>query len=426
MKKLSFYQFVIKYRYYFLLSLIFVFELFLRFYQTETRNPFGWDQINNAWAAQKIIDNHEFPLLGFQAKLNSGIYVGPPYYYLISIIYFLTDLDPVASGIFAGITSIFTFFTLFYVTKKLFSLNVAIIAVFLNTFAFAGIMWDRIQGPANFIPSLSLIIFYSLYKIVTGYPKFIVLLSLALGIYLHVHLTFIFFPIVIALLLPFFSKTKEMFQYVFISFVLFIIFLAPSIIALIQNSQHSVNALNYGNSYYHGFHLTRVMQLVSDSLIQFEFFFSLSFLSPLKYVIIPIFFFFYLSNSVSREKLLLCYLVILSFLVPLLVLSTYSGEISDYYFSTNRFIVVMIIAFLIVKIYEYKNLITNVFLFSCLLFYAYFNLDNFFLEKGGGLYKQRKVVLEAINKGKKIEFEEGSGKSYLYYYYMRKAGKRVY
>src|SRR3989338_9037397 len=87
--------------------MIFILELFLRFYQIDQRSPFGYDQVDNAWAAKNIIIDHSFPLVGFVAKGNSGIYIGPLYYYLISIVYFIFDLNPISSCVFAGITSIF-------------------------------------------------------------------------------------------------------------------------------------------------------------------------------------------------------------------------------------------------------------------------------------------------------------------------------
>src|SRR3989344_7590584 len=185
-----------------LFSFLLVLSIFLRFYQLDVRSSFGWDEVNNAWAAQNIIVEHKFPLIGFQAKLNSGIYVGPIYYYLISVFYFLTDLDPVASGIFAGVTSVFTFFTIFFITKKLFSFNAAIIMVFLNVVSYHSIIFDRTQGPINFIPAISLIIFYSLYKIITGFPKFILLFVIAFGFSLHLHITATYFPIIVLFCLP--------------------------------------------------------------------------------------------------------------------------------------------------------------------------------------------------------------------------------
>ncbi len=41
-----------------ILVLIFLFHLFLRFYQLESKNPFGYDQVNYAWAAKNSIVDH--------------------------------------------------------------------------------------------------------------------------------------------------------------------------------------------------------------------------------------------------------------------------------------------------------------------------------------------------------------------------------
>ena len=394
----------------------------------ETRSHFEWDQVNNAWAAKNIIVNHEFPLLGFQAKGNSGIYIGPYYYYLISIVYFFTGLDPIASGIIAGITSIFTFLTLFYISKKLFSVNVALIAVFLNTVSVFAINFDRVQGPINFIPSIALIIFFSLYKIITGNPRFVLLLVLALGFSLHIHITAIYFPVIILLCLPFFPRTKYILKYIFLSIPIFLFFIFPSVMAFLQNAGHASDAINYGNTYFHGFHLKRVMQLTNDALIQFEPYFNYSkIIKYLKFILIPLFIFLYLYKNISRDKLLFCYLALLYFTIPWLVLSAYSGEISDYYFSTNRFIALLLIAYLVSKTFQFRNIVTKVTIISLLIFYAIYNLQNFFLSTSANdLKNNREAVLQAIEEKREIGFHEGAPESYLYYYYMRKQGKKVY
>src|SRR3989344_2849338 len=100
--------------------LLFLFgaTIFFRFYQMGDRNPFGYDQADFAWQAKEIVVDHKLPLLGPQAKLNSGIFMGPTYYYLSAVFYFLTNLDPMASGLFAGVTSLFTFLITYFITKK--------------------------------------------------------------------------------------------------------------------------------------------------------------------------------------------------------------------------------------------------------------------------------------------------------------------
>lgn len=400
--------------------------VFLRFYEIENRNPFGWDQVNNAWAAKKIVVDHQLPLLGFQAKLNTGIYIGPFYYYLLSPFYFFTNLDPVASGIFAGVTSVFTFLVIFYVIKKLISFNAALVAAFINTVSFTGIMFDRGQGPVNFLPAISLLIFYALYKVMTGKEKYVLLLALALGFSFHVHLTAIFFPLMILFSLPFFPRTKEMAKYGLMAFPIVVFFLIPSVMAFLQSSQHLVHAVSYGQTFYHGFHLRRVIQLTNDAFIQFEPYFTFSFLKPLKFVLIPLFIFVYFFEPKTREKLVLMYLVLLWFLIPWFVLSTYSGEISDYYFSVNRFIVLLIIAFLLAKILEAKNWVPKIIFLCLLIYFAGFNLTKFFSSNNIGLAERRQTVLQAIHEGRKIGFYEGAPESYLYYYYMKQKGKEVY
>lgn len=410
------------------LILFLILSIFLRFYELGVKSHFGWDEVNNAWAAHNIIVNHEFPLLGFQAKMNSGIYIGPYYYYLIAVVYFLTDLNPIASGIMAGITSIFTFLILFYISKKLVSINVAFIAIFLNTVSFFGINFDRIQGPINFIPSMALVIFFALYKIITGNPKFIILLAFAFGFLLHIHVTAIYFPIIIFFCLPFFPRNKETVRYIFLSIPILLFFFFPSIIAFLQNLQHASNAISYGNTYFHGFHLRRVVQLANDSLIQFEPYFNYSnTIRYVKFILIPIFMLVYLYRNIAREKLLFCYLVLLWFAIPLIILSTYSGEISDYYYVSNRFIALLIIAYLISKAVQSRFLLIKATTISLLIVYMLFNLQRFFQSTvTDNLNDRKNSVLEIIKKGGKVEFYEGVPESYIYYYYMRKRGIEVY
>lgn len=411
-----------------LFFLLLILSIFLRFCQLDTRIHLGWDEINNAWAAKNIIVDHEFPLIGFQAKLNSGIYIGPYYYYLIAIVYYLTDLSPIASGIMAGITGIFTFLVLFFISKKLFSANVALIAVFLNTVAFNAIIFDRTQNSVNFIPSISLIIFFSLYRIITGNPKFILLLSLAFGFFLHIHITAIFFPIIILFCLPFFPRTKETLKYMALSIPIFLLFIFPNIIVFLQNIKYASDAVSYGNTYFHGFHLRRVMQLTNDTFIQFEPYFGYSsIIKYTKFILIPLFVFFYLYRNLSKDRLLFCYLVLLWFAIPWLVFSVYSGEISDYYYSANKFIALLVISYLISKAFQFKSIIARVAIMGLLIFYMVFNLQKFFSLKVVDNLRDREIFVQrVIEGGEEIGFYEGAPNSYLYYYQMRKKGVEVY
>lgn len=422
----KFLEFVKKNKVVIFVSLIFIFELFLRFYDMSGKSPFGYDQVDNAWAAQNMIANHKFPLVGMVAKGNSGIYIGPYYYYLIAICYWIFNLNPIASAVFAGLTSIFTFWVIYYVAKKLFSTEVAIIAVFINTFIFRAIIFDRVQWPVNLIPGISLLIFYVLYRITQGEVKKIITLALLVGFSFSIHFTSIFFPIIIILVLPFFPRSKGTLKYIFISIPIFVILLIPNIIYQIQRPAGSSAITSYLSTYYHGFHLRRVIQIAGDGLIQFDSYLFFDNLMKLKFLALPLFFILFLYKSLSKKKLVFCYLVLLWFIVPWFAFATYRGEISDYYFSFNRFIALLIISYFFARIWMIKNIIPKIIVSLLLIYIATFNLINFFSYKDTGLADKTNTVLKKIKSGERIKFQWGVPESYLYYYYLRQKGIKVY
>jgi len=405
--------------------LILIIHSFFRFYQLGSRSPFGWDQVDNAWVAKNIIVDHKWPLLGMQAKQNSGFFIGPFYYYLVAIVYFFTRLDPIASGIFAGITSIFTFFVFYFLTKKLFSSKVALIAIFIHTFSLYIINFDRVQWPVNLIAPVSFIIFFALYKIINGKINYLFLLAAALGFSFHLNFTAVFFPLIILFALPFFPRNKQLLKYSFISLPLFLVWLVPNFLAeLGSQNVHTHNLINYLQTYYHGLHFIRILQLTKDAFIEFEGVLiggveALKVIKPIKYALFPIFCLTYFFSKPSRKRFTFCYLVGLWFLIPWLVFSVYSGEISNYYFSSTRPMVIMILAYLTFRLLQLKNLLVKIAVIVFWLFYSFSSTQNFLNSKYQGLDYQRAQVKEAIKKGKVIEFQQGVPESYLYYIYTR-------
>jgi 4-amino-4-deoxy-L-arabinose transferase-like glycosyltransferase len=413
---------LLKNKYLIILIGIFASEIFFRFYQMDIKNPFGYDQVDNAWAAKNIIVNHGFPLVGMVAKGNSNIYIGPAYYYMIAVAYWIFNLNPIASAVMAGLTSIFTFWVIFYVAKKMFSMEVALFAVFINTFFLPAIMFDRVQWPVNFIPSISLLIFYVLYKITLGDVKKIIVLALLVGFSFSIHFTSIFYPVIIILALPFFPRNRETIKYILLAVPLFLLCLMPNIIYQLQQKSGGSNFTSYLHDYYHGFHLTRVKQLTGDALIQFNAYSFIDKLVPLKFIIVPLFFLAYLYKSVSREKLIFCYLILLWFIVPWFVFAMYSGEISDYYFSINRFIALLIVAYFFGRIWKIKNVIPKIAVIIVLIYIAFINVTAYLPYKDNSLAEREKDILQKIDRGEIIHLQVGVPDSYVYYYYMMQKG----
>ena len=400
---------------------IFLVYVFLRFYDLENRTPFGWDQVTNAWVVKGLLVDHRFPLIGPVAKLNSGIYVGPLYYYYLAIFYFITHLDPIAAGWSSACASIFTFITLFYVTRKIFSINVAVIAVLIHTVSHYAIVFDRIPWPVNFIFPLSLLVFYSLYNVLMGKEKYILLLSLFAGLAFNMHFTAIFFPIYIILSIPLFPRTKGTLKYIVLGIPLFIIFLVPNIIYEISTHSSTAKSFSgYMKDYNHGFHLVRFLQLKNDALIELESTLYFKITRVIEYLIFPVFIFFLNFKKISRSTIVISYLFSLWFIIPWIIFTLYSGEITNYYFSLTRPFAVIILAYLLSKIFEIKSFIPKIAVTVLLIYYSYLNISTYFSDNINSLSVQRIQTLSKIQAGVKVEFREGVPESYIYYYYTHK------
>ncbi len=392
-------------------------HIFLRFYELEERMQFTWDQVVNAWVMKDMLIDHKFPLLGMVAKLNSGIYIGPGYYYLLAPFYWIYRMDPIAAGVFAGIVSIITFFVLFYVAKHIFGIGVALIVVFIHAVSFWSITSDRIAWPVLFIPMVSALIFYFLYRVSSGKSYYLIPLTLALGFSFHIHFTAVLFMLIILLAIPTFKRGNKILKNLLISIPLFILWFIPQIISGIL---HPLGFDSFGSLalYFHGFHIVRVIQLIPDAVLQIGKLMYFKEIGPVVPIfIIPLFCLIYFYKYKSVQSLKLCYLIFLWFLVPLLVFSLYSGEISDYYFILTRPIGLFMLAFLIHEVIQAKVIWSSLGVIVILIIYSLTNVNDFILKRYVDLARKRQNVQQAIHDGQVISFTEGNAESYLYYYY---------
>jgi len=388
-------------------------QIFTRFSYTDTKSDFSWDQIDNAWAAKNIIYDHKLPLVGMQAKGNTGFYIGPYYYYLIVPFYLATDLDPYASIVIAGLTSILMFLLTYFLVRDMFNEKIALIATFFEVFSFYIIGLDRTQWPVNFIAPLSLIIFYSLYKIMNGNTRYILLLMAAFGFSLHIHFTSVFYIPLILLCLPFIPRKKQTLIHSLISIPILIFFLFPIAIAAVGKS--STNIASYISSSYLGIHLRRFLQIAQDGFIEFEGIYSAQFFKKIGFILFPLYLLILFITSYKNKKVYLAYLSLIWVLVPWAFFATYGGELSNYYFSISRPVVLIAFGYLLFHLLHYKKIVGWFLVALILSSYAYINTRQFFEFKARGLGYYREKVDEKIKAGEKIEFGQGNPESYLYF-----------
>lgn len=404
-----------------ILSILFCLFTFYRFYALETKNVFGPDQVDNAWAAKEIIADRKFPLAGMEAMGNSGFFIGPLYYYYIAPFYLLTDLDPIASGIIAGVSSIITFAIFTLIVSRIFSINVALIGLFFLTFSFHIISFDRLQGPVGFIPLFSLIIYYFLYKILTGYSKYILLLAVALGSMFNLHFTaFLFLPIV-GLSVFFFPRKKDTLIYSFISIPIFLLFVAPIFIhSYISSGMPLQNFTNFLNYSVYNLSIQKFLQLSHQIFMEFE---SLLFFPELKLAapLIFITFLFLMLYKTNRKKLVIFYLSSLWMLSPWIVFSSYINPIIDYYLRMTMPVIIISFSYVLYRLIKLKSPLIISLIALGALYYAFFNIKQFFeQEYEGGLKVFRERTMDKISKGENIGYRRGLPDSYLYYIYVER------
>ncbi len=405
------------------LLLLFAIFIFLRFYELPTRAFLGWDQADSAWAAKSILLDSPLRLEGVPIKGNASMFMGPLYYYLITPFYFFTNLDMIAAPIFAGAVSVVSFCIFYYISKKLFHANVALVAAFFYTFSIGVISADRVQAAYILIPILSYVIFYFLYKCITRGKKYFLYLAGAVGFGFHVHFTTVFYLPIILLTLPFFPKTKKTFLYGLFAILICLFFVFPMLYSVFFTKHAATNGIvGYLNASNHGLHLQRVLQLAHDAFISFQTILQFNIVRPLVFFVVPLFAItFYITKPKSEQKqaLILSYLIVLWIFIPWFLLATYTGELTDYYFSLPRDLGIAIMAFLVVYLYEKKALLLKLFFIVLLALYAGHNVYGFFTAFPGNYLGVKATVASAIGKNKPIEFVDHDPISYMYYVYTK-------
>ncbi len=412
--------FCLKYKVQILFLILLILHIFLRGYNLFQKASLQWDQVDSAWAAKSIIVDKHFLINGPVAKGNSGIYMGPLYFYAISIFYFFTNLDPIASPLFQFSLSIINLAVLFFVTKKLFGTKTAFVAGILNTFSSTVMNSDRTQSAYYLIVTISYLIFFALYKVLSGKIKYIRLLAIFTALSFHVDFTSIFYPILILFALPFFPRNRKTLKEILISIPLFLVFFIPSILMyLINNRSVSNSFTNLFQNSYHGLHLVRILQISHDAFISFEQILEIGFLRSFVFFIPVIFAAVYYFKSPKKQSLLLIYLIGLWTFIPWIILSTYSGELTNYYFSLPMDLVIAILSYLLLFLFQQKNILYKIIPIIFLVFYIKNGIQLFVSAPGGNLLPDEESVRQSIANKQIILYKDHDPISYIYYVYTK-------
>lgn len=177
-----------------LIIFILALSIFLRFYKLQDLLIFGADEEHQTTLAMTIVKDFHVIWIGVSAA-NLDFYLGPFWVYFTSFWLFLSKGDPLITGFVASTIGVLTTLLIFLVGKKLFGIKVGLIASLLYASLPLIVLFDRKYLTPTLVPSLSLIMLFSLYQTKDS-NKWWILFAAAYGLVFHTHLSLIFFGLI--------------------------------------------------------------------------------------------------------------------------------------------------------------------------------------------------------------------------------------
>ena len=147
----------------FLLIALIVTAVILRFYKGPELFFWHVDEDIISLTVKRILVDHRPQLIGF--PIPGGIYLGPLFYYIVSIIYFISRMSPFGLPIFSAIFGAIGTFLVYRVGATIFeNKRVGFFASLIYCFSFLSNVYSRLFDGLTFAPILALLTYLILYQ----------------------------------------------------------------------------------------------------------------------------------------------------------------------------------------------------------------------------------------------------------------------
>lgn len=181
-------------KHWFLLIIIF-FALYIRLIHLLELFHFTYDESVFAFIGKRLFINKHISLIGGVTPFH--VHVGPYFYWFSAILLYISNFNPSGWGVFSAIFSGVTILLLYTYCKEVYTHRVALIASLIYSFSLYINIFERHYWGLYFNPTISIVVFYCLMKIISGKNRFFLLLGLILAFAFHNDLTtLVFLPLV--------------------------------------------------------------------------------------------------------------------------------------------------------------------------------------------------------------------------------------
>lgn len=147
----------------FLLIVLIVTAVILRFYKGPELFFWHVDEDIIGLTVKRILVDHRLQLLGF--PIPGGVYLGPLFYYLISIPYALSLMNPTMLPLFSALLGTISIFLVYKVGKTIFeNERVGLLAAMIYGFSYLINIYSRVLTGLSFAGILALLTYLFLYQ----------------------------------------------------------------------------------------------------------------------------------------------------------------------------------------------------------------------------------------------------------------------
>jgi len=309
--------------------------IFLRFYRLEGFVTFLGDQGRDAIIIKRIITGEHFPAIGAPTSVGQ-VYLGPFYYYFIAPWLLLFKFQPIGLAFGVAVYSSFYLLVNYFIVKELFNKKIALISTIFLSFSSVLIDFSRFSWNPNLLPLFVLLtIYFAIKSLQTNKWHYFFLLGafLSFSIQLHYLALFLIPAIGIIFLSSLYKKSVKQlisqFHNFLISVLSFIIFSSPLIIFdLRHNFLNSKLFLALFKS--SGTSFTSKINSFFDSFYYLNFYsFNINLNKFFIYVLL-VFLFIILFTLIKKSSNLKTFLLI--FFITIVGMSLYNGPKHPHYF----------------------------------------------------------------------------------------------
>lgn len=176
------------------LFLSLVIGIYARFHHLFSYAVFTYDQGRDMLVVRDLIVNHKLVLIGPVTGI-AGVFVGPFFYYFLSIPFIFSGGHPLSGAVAVALTGVITVIIIYWTAVKVFDRTTGTIAALLASFSPFLVFYSRFAWNPNIAPFFAVLFYFALVKVCQGKQKYVWLLGASLGLALQLEASSAFFYI---------------------------------------------------------------------------------------------------------------------------------------------------------------------------------------------------------------------------------------